>query len=379
MEITGAAVLEFSRTLDGRSWNPSMRWRERRAPLLMLRAEDGNTGIGEAWSRQAEIDRVIFHLAEAVAPRLIGLPFDGNAPPDETTHALPDWVAPAAASAVDLALWDLRAKARWLPAWRLLAAPETTADGSVAVYASGGLYRDGATTADLARELARYVEQGFTTVKMKIGGLTLRDDIDRVRAARAAIGPEVTLWVDAVNQLTVDTAPAWCDALADCGVSAIQAPVPFTDIEAMARINRDCLPVIAAEGEHDHERFEALLRAKAVTYLQFCLGLCGGATGGARLDALAAAFGVATTPQCFSTAVMQAASLHFGAARGNVGRVEFHRFHDHLAAQLPASMRTIGAGRVDLGDAPGLGLSPLVPGRQPDGSEIVVRARFGAH
>ena len=108
----------------------------------------------------------------------------------------------------------------------------------------------------------------------------------------------------------------------------------------MARINRDGLPVIAAEGEHRHERFDAMLRAKAVTYLQFCLGLCGGFGGGARLDAMAAAFGIATTPQCFSTAILQAASLHFGAARGNVGSVEFHRFHDHLAALLPAPMRT---------------------------------------
>jgi L-alanine-DL-glutamate epimerase-like enolase superfamily enzyme len=384
MTITGASVLEFRRKLDGRSWNPSTRWSERRAPLLVLRADDGSAGIGEAWSRQSEIGCVLRHLAEVVGPGLIGRNVDDGAPSladagDATRPDLPEWVAPAAASAVDIALWDLRGKRLGLPVWRLLAAGNTTANGNCAVYASGGLYRDGATSADLARELAGYVEEGFTAVKMKIGGLALRDDIGRVRAARDAIGPAVTLWVDAVNQLTEAAAMTWCEALAECGVSAIQAPVAFADVGAMARINRDGLPVIAAEGEHHHERFDAMLRAKAVTYLQFCLGLCGGFGGGARLDAMAAAFGIGTTPQCFSTAILQAASLHFGAARGNVTCAEYHRFHDHLAGLLPAPMRTIVAGRVHLDDTPGLGLGPVTPGPQPGGGEIITYAQVGAH
>ena len=177
MNITGATVLEFRRTLDGRSWNPSTRWHERRAPLLVLRAEDGTFGIGEAWSRQSEIDSVLKHLAEAVAPRLIGQTVDAGAqwPTHETKPGLPDWVAPAAASAVDIALWDLRGKILGMPVWQLLSADNSTVRGIAAVYASGGLYRDGSTEADVARELGGYVEEGFTAVKMKIGGLALRD------------------------------------------------------------------------------------------------------------------------------------------------------------------------------------------------------------
>jgi len=381
MKITGATVLEFRRTLDGRSWNPSMRWHERRAPLLVLRAEDGTFGIGEAWSRQSGIDSALKHLAEAVAPRLIGQTVDAGAqwPTHEAKPGLPDWVAPAAASAVDIALWDLRGKILGMPVWQLLSADNSAVRGVAAVYASGGLYRDGSTEADVARELAGYVEEGFTAVKMKIGGLALRDDIRRVGAVRDAIGPAATLWVDAVNQLTGDVAMTWCEALAQCGVGAIQAPVPFADLGAMARINRDGLPVVAAEGEHDHDRFVAMLNAKAVTWLQFCLGLCGGFSGGAQLDAMSTAFGVATTPQCFSTAILQAASLHFGAARGNAGSVEFHRFHDHLAALLPAPMRSIVDGHVRLDETPGLGLGPITLGPQPGGGEIRVHAHLGAH
>jgi L-alanine-DL-glutamate epimerase-like enolase superfamily enzyme len=384
MKITGATVLEFRRKLDGRSWNPSTRWHERRASMLVLRAEDGTLGIGEAWSRQAEIDWVLKHLAEVVGPRLVGQPVADIADrmldvADDAKPGLPEWVGPAAASAVDIALWDLRGKLLATPCWRLLAADDATTDGSVAVYASGGLYRDGSTDADLAREFAGYVDEGFTAVKMKIGGRELSDDLARVRAAREAIGPDVTLWVDAVNQLPRADAMTWCDALAGYGVGAIQAPVPFADIDGMAQVNRDGLPVIAAEGEHRHAQFAAMLDAKAVSYLQFCLGLCGGFSVGARLDAMASASGIPTTPQCFSTAVLQAASLHFGAALRNVACVEYHRFHDHLAALLPASMRTIVAGHVRLDATAGLGLGPIAPGRQPGGGEIVTYAQVGAH
>src|SRR5205085_101992 len=86
-------------------------------------------------------------------------------------------------------------------------------------------------------------------------------------AAGCAIGDDVVLWVDAVNQLTRGTAPAWCRSLAQAGVVAIQAPLPFEDIAGMAEINASLLPVIATEAEYREETFSALLDAAAVTYL----------------------------------------------------------------------------------------------------------------
>src|SRR5436309_1648958 len=188
-----------------------------------------------------------------------------------------------------------------LPLWQALTGTAAPGRGVAHVYASGGLYRDGATTEDLAREATSYVASGFTTIKMKIGALPLADDLARVRAVRDAVGPDIELWVDAVNQLPTQDALAWCRALADLGVRAIQAPVAFDDVTGMARINRYGLPVIAAETEFRPARFEALLQAGAVGWLQYCLGLCGGLTGATRLDAMAAARHIPSSPQCFST------------------------------------------------------------------------------
>src|SRR5256885_15782865 len=72
MRIIGISVLEFRRTLDGKSWNPSFRWNERRAPLILLHADNGLVGIGEAWSRQDKIEQVLAHLAQTKAPLLVG-------------------------------------------------------------------------------------------------------------------------------------------------------------------------------------------------------------------------------------------------------------------------------------------------------------------
>lgn len=195
-----------------------------------------------------------------------------------------------------------------------------------------------------------------------------------MRRVRQVTG-DATLWVDAVNQLDRSIAPLWCRALAEEGVAAIQAPLPFDDVEGMRDINSSFLPVIAGEAEHDAQSFQALLDAKAVTYLQYCLGLCGGFTGAMQIDDMAKAGGVKSTPQCFSTAILQAASLHWGAACANVETVEFHRFHDHLAATLPESMKCVQSGFVHVGDAPGLGVSPPTLGEQPGGGTVRLHAR----
>ncbi|HEX6793671.1 MAG TPA: mandelate racemase/muconate lactonizing enzyme family protein [Casimicrobiaceae bacterium] len=368
MKITGVQVLEFRRRLDGRSWNPTFRWTERRAPLLVIETDAGAVGVGEAWSRQPLIERVLDDLADRCAPALLGCDPSSLAP---VVAALAvrgaDWVGAASASAIDIAAWDLAAQAKGEPLWRALGGTS----GRVRVYASGGLYRDAATLDDLAHEFADYARRGFGMMKMKVGGLALDADIARVRAVRSAIG-DATLWVDAVNQLTPSTAPQWCQALARFDVAAIQAPLAFDDAAGMARINQWLMPVVATEAEHRETAFRALLDANAVTYLQYCLGLCGGFTGAARLDEAASQHRLRTTPQCFSTAVMQAATLHFGAARDNVVAAEYHRFHDHLAGYLPSAMRTVESGFVDLDDAPGLGVCAPALGVQPCGGEILL-------
>ena len=383
MRIVGISVLEYARKLDGRSWNPVSRWTERRAPLVLIEADNGLAGVGEGWSRQASIGLILAHLADAVAPRLAGAEVvDGESiarivgPLRATPHRVTseEWVPAAAASAIDMALWDLLARSLQQPLWRALGGTSNR----VPVYASGGLYRDGTDTCDLAAEMRSHIAAGFRAVKMKVGALPLPADLERVRAVRDAIGQAALLWVDAVNQLTRENAAECVAAFAVAGAQAIQAPVPFDDLATMAAINRDWLPVIAGEAGHDPSSFDALLAADAVSLLQPCLGLCGGFSAATGIAAEARQRAIGVTAQTFGTAVMQAASLHWGAATGGVHSVEYHRFHDHLAPFMSADLRTVIDGHVLLGEEPGLGFDLPRAGAQSDGGQIRCVRRLDA-
>jgi D-arabinonate dehydratase len=102
-------------------------------------------------------------------------------------------------SKVDIAIWDLIGKAAGKPVYKLLGG---YADW-IPVYAAGGYYREDKGIDDLAEELKGFVDHGFTAVKMKVGawrfGVSMETDIERVRAAREAVGPDVKLMVDANN------------------------------------------------------------------------------------------------------------------------------------------------------------------------------------
>ena len=374
MRIVRAHVLEFSRELDGRSWNPLSRWTHRRAPLLILETDHGIRGHAEAWSRQDEIDRVLDALGRFARSHVLGRSFDDAdavAALHESLHR-GEWPERAAASAIDMALWDLLGRSRRQPLWSMLGGSA----GEVRVYASGGLYRDGCGVVDLAREVARYQREGFRDVKIKVAGLPLPDDIERIGAVRSTMAVDAVLWVDAVNRLDAGNALEHAAAYRDAGANAIQAPVAFDDVATMARIGAVAMPVIAGESTSSADGFMRLLDAARVGYAQVNLGLCGGFTGADRIAAIAASRGVPVTVQAHGTAVLLDASLHWGAAR-NVHSVEFHRFHDHLQPMFATSWGRVRDGIVSLPPiaAPA---SPLLSRTVPHGALTLVQSINGS-
>ena len=288
-------------------------------------------------------------LAESLRAHVVGQSFvDGDAIA-ALRAAVPheDWVGSVALSAIDMALWDLLARSRQMPLWQAL----DGTSGIVDVYASGGLYRDGADDNDLAREVARYRSEGFRDVKIKVGGMPPDDDVARIAAARAAIERDGALWVDAVNHFNADNAIEHAHAFRNAGADAIQAPVAFDDHATMSRIGRECLPVIAGEAGFCVGALERLLDEAKVAFLQVNLGLCGGFSGADQIAALAASRGTPVTVQAHGTAVLLEASLHWGAAR-NVHSVEFHRFHDHLQASFKPAFDDLCDGTIRLDHRP---------------------------
>jgi L-alanine-DL-glutamate epimerase-like enolase superfamily enzyme len=120
-----------------------------------------------------------------------------------------------AVGVIDMAVWDLLAKAADVPLYRLLADRfgDGTTDERVFVYAAGGYYTPGKDLRALQDELLGYLELGYTVVKMKIGGASLEDDVRRVEAALEAIEPQGgRLAVDANGRFDLATALAYGEA-----------------------------------------------------------------------------------------------------------------------------------------------------------------------
>ena len=121
-----------------------------------------------------------------------------------------------AVGTVDMAVWDAVAKIAGVPLYRLLAERhgDGTPDEKVFVYAAGGYYYPGKAHAALQDEMRRYLDLGYSVVKMKIGGESLADDLTRIEAVISVTGSGKKLAVDANGRFDQDTAIRYAEALA---------------------------------------------------------------------------------------------------------------------------------------------------------------------
>ena len=251
-------------------------------------------------------------------------------------------------SAVDCALWDLKARILDLPLVTLLGQLREAA----AVYGSGGFtsYSD----RQLTRQLSGWARQGIRSVKMKIGRDALRD-VERVRRAHEAVGPETELFVDANGAYSRKQALRQAEAFARFGVVWFEEPVSSDDLDGL-RLLRDRAPaameIAAGEYGYDIFYFQRMLAAGAVDVLQADITRCGGVTGFLQVAALCQAHNV---PLSAHTA--PALHTHIVCAAPMFRNLEY--FHDHVRIErmlfdgLPALVN--GQLRPDL-SRPGLGL-----------------------
>jgi L-alanine-DL-glutamate epimerase-like enolase superfamily enzyme len=229
-------------------------------------------------------------------------------------------VVSMAVAAVDIALWDLKAKLLDLPLCRLLGQVHP----DVPVYGSGGFTSYDEPT--MVRQLEHWVgELGIPRVKIKIGeswGERPGRDLARIAAARTAIGPDTELYVDANGGYTRGQAVRMAAAWAEHDVRWFEEPVSSDDLDGLAKIrDRVSADVTAGEYGYDIAYFERM--APAVDCLQADVTRCAGITEWLRVAAVAAAHGLQVSGHC-------APNLHAHAAAAvpNLRHLEY--FHDHV-------------------------------------------------
>jgi L-alanine-DL-glutamate epimerase-like enolase superfamily enzyme len=359
MKVTRVIPRVVRRDMGGRAWNPRMRWQEKVMVLVFLETDTGHLGVGEAWNTAASPAALVATLEDDLAPLVVGEDPDfvervwqrAFRPTELSSRT---GLVAAALSAIDIALWDLRGQALGVPLHRLLGAHAE----EVYCYASAGLYGEGKTPEALAREMVAYVAQGFTGVKLKVGGAPLGEDVRRVAAVREAVGPGIRLMVDAVYNLTVPEALRLARALAPHDVYWLEAPVSPHDVDGQARVQaRSPIPVCGNETEYGLDRFRPLITAGAVEFVQFDVAACGGISEGRRIADLARAFRRPCSLHAASSVVVMAASLHLAAALANCDSVEYHMLHQWLWDRLPPGALAPRQGHVRPPAGPGLGLA----------------------
>ena len=157
-----------------------------------------------------------------------------------------------AVGAVDMALWDLAAKRADLPLWRLLSDRFNggESDRRVAVYAAGGYYCPGSSLDALRGEIAGYVAAGYRSVKLKIGGASLADDLRRIDVAAVEAGGPAHVAVDANGRFDLPAAFAYAGELAPLGVRWLEEAGDPLDYALQAQLSAAFPDLAIATGEN---------------------------------------------------------------------------------------------------------------------------------
>lgn len=298
-----------------------------RTTLVLVQAVSGDT-VGLGWTYGAAATRYV--VQDELAGHVLGRSaLDVPAANETMRRAVRNTGAPGlvagAVSAVDIALWDLKARLLGLPLTRLLGA----ARECVPVYGSGGFTTYGPEA--MERQLKGWTEgQGIPRVKIKIGesrGSAVPRDLARVRLARTAIGPDVELYVDANGGYTRKQAIRVAAAFADQDVVWFEEPVSSDDLPGMREVRDAVLPDVAAgEYGYDLPYLARMAASGAVDCLQADATRCGGLTVWLKAAAVAESLGLQFSGHC-------APHVHAHAAASAPAFRHLEWFHDHVRVE----------------------------------------------
>lgn len=315
--------------------------------LCTIRTDTGLTGISHLWCFGKTRARALSTLVEDLGRLVIG-----RDPLATETRWRDLWneanflgragAVVFAMSALDTALWDIRARAAGQPLWQALGGTKRSVD----VYA-GGLFLSDSIDA-VVEEAKGYVRDGFRAMKMRTGAPTAAEDIARVEAVRGAIGPDITLMVDVVQGWTVEQAIERGRAIAKYDIFWIEDPVLFDDLDNMAKV-AEALDTAICAGENDYTRrgFRRIIDAGAADILMPDLQRSGGVSEWMKIAALADAHALKVTPHVFPET-----SVHLMCAAPNSIWLEYVPWWDRLFVEPLA----VSGGKATPGDKPGLGL-----------------------
>lgn len=348
---------------DGGYGSARARVGARVATLVRVTTSDGVSGWGEAFGPPREVAPLLAELASSVVGTHVDVRETRTLDMVAQGYHHHAWGLPvAAASGIDIALWDAWARTFGVPVSHLLGGALRT---TVHAYASSGYVTRDQDPGRFRDTMAEHAAEGFDAVKIKLG-IDPRADRARTEAAREAMGSDGTVIVDYNGNATAATLVRSVTGIRDLDPYWVEEPVGPDDVAGWRAVRDIGVPLSGGEALYTRYGFRDPIAERRFDIVQPDLAKCGGFSEGQVVRQLASAWNLQFSPHCWGTGVAQAATLQllaatpaapFGMAGEPPLQFEFDCGHNPLREGVLTDPIQARGGVVAVPDGPGLGVT----------------------